>query len=207
MRKKKNLISRLEAVSDILVDTPETLREAIEGKRIWVELGCGLGSFAAETAKTNPEIFYTAFERVSEAIVVAAEKSKGIPNILFACRDAGELELWFRPNEIERLYIQFCDPWHKKKHSKRRLTHRNYLAIYTKLLSGDGELVFKTDNMPLFEFTYEELAAAGWRILTATKDWHGDASRDKNEPMTEYESKFAAKRQNIGRITARARDF
>jgi len=161
-----------------------------------------MGSFAAKTAKTNPGIFYTAFERVPEAIVVAAEKSKDIPNILFACRDACELELWFRPNEIERLYIQFCDPWHKKKHSKRRMTHSNYLEKYSELLSKNGELVFKTDNMPLFEFTLEELTAAGWEILTATRDWHGDPSRDKDEPMTEYESKFAAKGQPIGRIVA-----
>ena len=82
------------------------------------------------------------------------------------------------------------------------MTHSNYLEKYSELLSKNGELVFKTDNMPLFEFTLEELTAAGWEILTATRDWHGDPSRDKDEPMTEYESKFAAKGQPIGRIVA-----
>jgi tRNA (guanine-N7-)-methyltransferase len=77
------------------------------------------------------------------------------------------------------------------------------LGIYSKLLATDGELIFKTDNMPLYEFTLEELTTAGWQILTSTKDWHSDLSRDSGEPMTEYEGKFAALGQNIGRITAR----
>lgn len=203
MRKKKNLIPRLNAVSNLLCDTPEELRVHFGQKPLWVELGCGLGAFAAQTAKNNPDVFYTAFERIPEAIVVAAEKSVDITNVRFVCHDADELDLWFKPNEISRLFIQFCDPWHKKKQGKRRLTHRNFLAKYSNLLSNDGELVFKTDNMPLFEFTLSELADSKWDILSVSNDWHNDAARSENEPMTEYEAKFSAKGQPIGRIIAK----
>lgn len=202
MRKKKNLIPRLNAVSELLCDTPEELSELFGQKQLWVELGCGLGAFAAQTAKNNPDVFYTAFERVPEAIVVAAERAGEIPNIRFVCHDADELDLWFKPKEIRRLFIQFCDPWHKKKQGKRRLTHRNFLSKYSGLLADGGELVFKTDNMPLFEFTLFELTEVGWKILSVSRDWHNDATRNPDEPMTEYESKFSAKGQPIGRITA-----
>ncbi|MCL2081068.1 MAG: tRNA (guanosine(46)-N7)-methyltransferase TrmB [Oscillospiraceae bacterium] len=203
MRRKKNLIPRLNAVKELFAAAPEELRAAAGDKRLWAELGCGMGSFAARTARANPGIFYAAFERVPEAIVVAAEKSAGIPNIRFICRDARELDQWLPSGAAERLFILFCDPWHKKKQSKRRLTHRDFLKIYAEILSKDGELVFKTDNTPLFEFTLEELKASGWNILTAADDWHGDPSRDKDEPVSEYESRFIEKGQAIGRITAR----
>jgi tRNA (guanine-N7-)-methyltransferase len=202
MRKKKNLFPRLNAVSEILAETPEDLRERIGSNPIWLELGCGMGSFLSQSAKRDPDVFFVGFERVREAIVVAAERAE-TSNIVFALRDAAELDAWFVPGSIERLFIHFCDPWHKKRHAKRRLTYRTFLRKYAVLLSKTGELVFKTDNTPLFEFTVEELAAEGWEITSLSMDWHTDPSRDTDEPMTEYESKFSICGQAISRLTAR----
>jgi tRNA (guanine-N7-)-methyltransferase len=186
-------------------ETPEELHTIRGERELWVELGCGMGTFAASTARENQNIFVAAIERISEAIVVAAERADGIQNIRFIRRDAAELEQWFAPGSIDRLFIQFCDPWHKKKQGKRRLTHRNFLSIYSKLLSPNGILVFKTDNVPLFEFTLEELEASGWEIPEISRDWHGDPLRAADEPMTEYESKFFAKGQPISRLVTHPR--
>lgn len=202
MRKKKNLEPRLDAVAERFAETPEELREHIGLKPVWLELGCGMGRFAAQTARERPDIFVVGFERVREAVVVAAERAE-TENVAFVCRDADELEAWFGRRSVERLFIQFCDPWHKARHAKRRLTHRTFLGRYAGILCESGELVVKTDNAPLFEFTLEELDAAGWEVTLLSRDWHNDPNRGANEPETEYESKFSARGQTIFRLSAK----
>ncbi len=209
MRKKKNLVPRLHAVDSQFVHQPETLRgrwhKDCRGAReaVWVELGCGMGQFAAATALRYPEQLMVAVEKVPEAIVVAAEKAKSIDNIVFVSQDAASLETWFADGEIDRLYIQFCDPWHKSKQKSKRLTYRAFLKQYAAVLAQEGVLVFKTDNVPLFEFTKEELVACEWDMLEVSENWHKDVRWTADDIQTEYEQKFAQQSMPICRILAK----
>ena len=211
MRKKKNLEPRLEAVADYIISDPESYSgkwRAVNGGgygRLWVELGCGMGRFASQCAADNPDVMFVAAERVPEALVVAAEKAKaaGAVNLRVISGDAARINAWFADGEIDRLYVQFCDPWPKKKQYKRRLTSRGFLELYARALAADGQLWFKSDNRDLVEFTRLELLESGWEILEYSADWHAEPSRPQDEIMTEYEMKFSARGVPIGRVTAK----
>ncbi|MBR5868175.1 MAG: methyltransferase domain-containing protein, partial [Clostridia bacterium] len=126
MRKKKNIVPRLEAVSSLMVDDPAALkgkwREFLKCDKLMLEIGCGKGKFTLGTAMENPDRELIALERVSEAIVMAAEKAmaEGVTNVRYVIGDAANLAEFFAPGELDRIYINFCDPWVKKKHAKRR---------------------------------------------------------------------------------------
>ncbi|GHV06857.1 tRNA (guanine-N(7)-)-methyltransferase [Clostridia bacterium] len=208
MRRKKNLVPRLEAVAPMILPDPAIYRgnwrEHFKRDKIWVELGCGMGRFAAECASRHPDVQLLAVEKVPDALVVAAEKAAavGLPNLILTGQDAALFDTWFERGEVDRLYIQFCDPWHKARQAKRRLTHRIFLDRYAKVLSQSGELIFKSDNRPLFDFTLQELPAAGWRLNAVSQDWHRDSGRPTDDIATEYELKFAAQNVPIGRVSA-----
>ena len=196
MRKMRNLEPRMEKCADYRIPEPAALkgnwRSLKPGcKALWVEVGCGKGKFTAETAQANPTVLLVAVERCREAMVVAMEKaqSMGLKNVLFIDMDVAEIESVFAPGEIDRLFINFPDPWPRKKNAKRRLTHRGFLDKYCRVVKQGGEFHFKTDNAPLFAFSLEEFAACGLETKNVTDDLHKEGVTGI---MTGYEEKFHA---------------
>lgn len=161
---------------------------------IHIEIGTGKGQFITTTSILNPNINYIAIERQTNVIVSALKKGreKGVgKNIVFFVADVKELLNYFEPEEIERIYINFCDPWpNKKKWAKRRLTHKNFLNLYESLFVNGGEVFFKTDNRLLFEFSLNEFADKGWRLHNISLDLHN--SDFEGNVKTEYEEKFSS---------------
>ena len=203
MRKKKNLIPRMERCAERLIrdpyDRPGRWRELMpQAREIHLELGCGKGRFTAGTAAAEPDVLFLAVEMVPDAMVVAMERcvGAGLSNVFFLSANADQVPYFFAPGEVDRIYINFCDPWPSGRHAKRRLTHGNFLKLYRQVLKMGGQIHFKTDNQPLFEFSVEELPRFGFRLSEVTRDLHG------NGPvgiMTDYEAKFFGLGQPIGR--------
>lgn len=172
---------------------------------IYVEIGCGKGRFITETAKANPNINFVAIERQISVVAAAARKlrEENISNLRFVKGDVKFLQDYFGKNEIKRLYINFCDPWSKKRWAKRRLTYRDFLNIYKELIGEQGEIHFKTDNRELFEFSLNEFADMDWKLSNITLDLHN--SGFEGNIMTEYEEKFSSKGMPIYRLEGRVR--
>lgn len=206
MRKKPNLVPRMERAAAVLVSEPETLRgkwrEAYPGfTALHLELGCGKGRFTAETAARQPETLLVALEKVPDAMVMAMERAieKGLHNVRFIDRDAALLPELFAPGEVERIYLNFCDPWPKSRDAKHRLTAPGFLRLYADALPLDGALHFKTDNLPLFQWSLEQFKAEGWALSEVTNDLHANGVRGV---MTDYEAKFHAQGVKINRLVA-----
>ena len=208
MRKKKHGAERMEACGDLWLRSAEEekLSSLIERRKLCVEIGCGKGDFIRETALRHPESFYIALEKVSDVIVVAMEKAKAaeIGNVRFICGDVKLLEEYFGDSSIDEIYLNFSDPWPKAGHKKRRLTYRDYLEFYKRLLTDDGIIYFKTDNRPLFDFTLEEMEAANLEMSCITYDLHNSEYAADNV-VTEYERTFSARGFTINRVVARKR--
>ncbi len=199
MRKKPNLIPRMERCAALQVKEPEALRgrwsEEFPARReIRLEIGCGKGRFTCEQALREPEVLLLALEKVPDAMVVAMERAmeQKIENVRFLDRDAELLPEIFAPGEVSRLYINFPDPWPKKKQFKRRLTAPEFLDRYKALLPEGGEIWFKTDNGPLYEWSLETMQAAGWSLR----------EMPEGTPMTDYEARFTEQGLPIYRIVA-----
>ena len=206
MRKKKNLAPRMEACGAYLIRDPFALRgrwrELMpEARELRVELGCGKGGFTVGTAAAEPEVLLIAVEKVPDAMVVAMEKARdaALRNVWFVDGDAALLPDMFADGEIDRLYINFCDPWPPKRQAKRRLTHGNFLKLYRKVLKDNGQIHFKTDNDPLFAFSLEQFAQEGWELREVTHDLHADGPVGV---MTDYEAKFYDQGITINRCVA-----
>lgn len=202
MRKKKNLEQRISAREELLCKLPEECFEnpsAAFGnpknseRPLRLEIGCGKGGFICQCAEQNPDINFYAFEKVSNVIVNAIEKAEAaqLGNVKFIIGDAKDLSKWFPPHSIERIYINFCDPWPKARHMKNRLTHSGFLDIYRGLLREGGDLWFKTDNELLFDFSLIQFKNAGYKIVMSTRDLHASEFAEENI-MTEYEKNFTA---------------
>ena len=211
MRKMKNLEPRMERCAALRIAQPETMKGnwrqlKQDARALWVEVGCGKGKFTAETAQANPEILLIAVERCREAMVVAMEKAQamGLTNVFFIDMDVAEIESIFAPGEIERLFINFPDPWPRKKNAKRRLTHRGFLDKYCRVVQEGGEIHFKTDNAPLFEFSLEEFAACGLQVNALTRNLHENGIVGI---MTGYEEKFHALGTPINRCEVVCKPF
>ncbi len=211
MRRMKNLLPRMEACGSYRIADPQmkkglwrTLKP--DADALWVEVGCGKGKFTAETAQANPHVLLIAVERCREAMVVAMEKaqSMGLTNVFFIDMDVAQMESIFDSQEIDRLFINFPDPWPRKKNAKRRLTHRGFLDKYCRVVRPGGELHFKTDNAPLFEFSLEEFAACGLQVNALTRDLHRDGIVGI---MTGYEEKFHALGTPINRCEVVCKPF
>ena len=142
-------------------------------------------------AKDNPDINYIGIEKYSSVLVRALVKREELEtdNLIFLRMDAEDITSYFAPGEINKIYLNLSDPWPKDRHAKRRLTSVNFLTKYEAILRPDGQLQFKTDNRPLFEFSLEQLNTAGWICEEATFDLHKDGPAPNNI-MTEYEEKF-----------------
>lgn len=169
---------------------------------IHVEFGTGRGKFITTLAKQNPNINYIAFEIKEEVLIKAVEKADeaNLENILFAWADVSNVLDYFEVDELSRIYVNFCDPWPKKRWAKRRLTHTNFLNMYKTLLSDGGELHFKTDNERLFEFSLNEIASNSWLLKNISLDL---ASSEFENVTTEYEDKFMSYGMKIFRCEAK----
>ena len=194
MRRMKNLESRMEKCAALRITDPAVLKGnwrslKEDAAALWVEVGCGKGKFTAETAQANPDVLLIAVERCREAMVVAMEKAQAmnLKNVFYIDMDVANIEEIFAGSEIDRLFINFPDPWPRKKNAKRRLTHRGFLDKYCRVIKEGGKIHYKTDNAPLFEFSVEEFQACGLQINNLTRDLHANGIVGI---MTGYEEKF-----------------
>ncbi len=210
MRKKKHGEARLEACSEFITSTPVSPYSdpatvfGREGAPVFLEIGAGKGGFACEMARRNPDACYFAMERVTDCVVLAAEKAKATAaergdNLRFIIDTADNLAYIFENGTVDRIFLNFSDPWSKKGYAKRRLTHRRYLALYFNLLRDGGKLRFKTDNVGLFDFSLEEIEALGLVCDVVTRDLHASEWNEGNV-MTEYETAFSEQGMKINML-------
>ena len=194
MRKKPNLAPRMERCADILIQDPAGMRGKWsqlkpDATQLWLEIGCGKGRFTAQTAAANPDVLYIAIERVPDAMVIAMERCRemGLTNVFFVDGDAALLRDYFAPDELDRLFINFCDPWPSHKHARRRLTHVNFLVLYRGILKTGGQIHFKSDNKDLYEYSLFQFPKAGYELSEVTRNLHEHGICGI---MTDYEEKF-----------------
>jgi tRNA (guanine-N7-)-methyltransferase len=163
---------------------------------IHIEIGMGKGKFIVEMAKRYPDINYIGMERYSSVLLRALQKIDALEekpdNLKFMCIDAKEITDIFGAEEIDRIYLNFSDPWPKDRHAKRRLPSKEFLKLYDFILKKEGQLEFKTDNKALFDFAVNELPIANWKVKEITYDLHNDAHMNEGNVMTEYEEKFSS---------------
>ncbi len=206
MRKKPNLAQRMERCACLLEMDPYRLRgrwlEQYPFAGLQLELGCGKGRFTVETAKLMPDVLIAAVERVPDAMVVAMERAAEaeLTNVRFLDTDAAMVTELFAEGEVDRIYINFPDPWPKKKQFKRRLTAAPLLDKYMNILSPEGEIWLKTDNRQLFDWSIERFEEGGWSLAEVTNDLHRDGAVGV---MTDYEAKFYSQGIPINRLVAR----
>ena len=161
---------------------------------IHIEIGMGKGQFIHALAKLHPEINYVGIEKYSSVLLRAIQKmdAEELPNLKFLRMEAEDITKVFGKHEVDKIYLNFSDPWPKDRHAKRRLPSREFLARYNEILKPDSRLEFKTDNRPLFDFAVEELEPAGWKAEVITYDLHADETLVEGNIMTEYEEKFSS---------------
>lgn len=173
-------------------------------KPIQIEIGMGKGKFITELARQNPDINYIGIEKYASVLLRAIQKLENVElnNLFFICMDAEELPEVFGKEEVDRIYLNFSDPWPKDRHAKRRLTSSAYLGRYKEVLSQKGWIEFKTDNRVLFDFSIESIPENGWEILVQTYDLH-NSSLNEGNIMTEYERKFSGEGKPICKLIAK----
>jgi len=205
-------LRHIKGCEDFVNNHPLTISDPEENKGKWphpihVEIGMGKGRFIREMAKANPEIYYIGIERYESVIQKAIERKvkdeeAGFTNknLNFVCMDAELLNTVFADGEIDKIYLNFSDPWPKARHEHRRLTSSRFMKIYDQVLAPEGTVEFKTDNMDLFDYSLESIPASGWEPIYVTRDLH---SEDVPNIMTEYEEKFSAKGNPINKLIAR----
>lgn len=172
---------------------------------IHIEIGMGKGRFLMDLAALNPNINYIGIERYTSVLLRAVQKIQENPlaNIRFLCVDAATLPEIFAPEEVDRIYLNFSDPWPKDRHARRRLTSTDFLNLYNLFLAKNGRLEFKTDNRDLFDFSIEEIENSPiWKLDVKTYDLHNDPMLNFGNIMTEYEEKFSSKGNPICKLIA-----
>lgn len=214
-RNKKHLEERFEKCHDIVISDPASLKGkwrsvfASEEKNapLHLEIGCGKGAFITGMAQKEPGVSFIAMECVKNVIVTAMEKTlaAGYKNIFFINNNADFLCDYFEDGEIDKIYLNFSDPWPRKKQAKYRLTHENYLKRYERILAPTGCIVQKTDNRGLFDYSVESFTENGWRLENITYNLHSDDTPTEilnSNVITEYESRFMELGQPIHRLEA-----
>ena len=209
-RKKKHGAERIAACAHLLIEDTARLMgnpQADFGvqRPLHLEIGCGKGSFACGMSAANPDVNFIAMERVADVACIALERAERSAderpdNLRFLIGNAENLTEWFPPHSIDCLYLNFSDPWPKKGHAKRRLTHRVFLERYKTVLKEGGILRFKTDNVGLFDFSLEQFAEMGHEMRDLTRDLHNSPQAEGNV-MTEYERNFSEKGFPIHAVT------
>ena len=198
-------LRNIPGAGEVIDNSPYCIKEPVELKGKWhdflennnpihIEVGMGKGRFLMDLARLHPEINYIGIERYTSVLLRAVQKMQEdeLPNVHFLCIDAATLPDIFDRNEVDRIYLNFSDPWPKARHAKRRLTSREFLARYDQILVQDGKVEFKTDNKELFEFSLEEVEEAGWNLEASTFDLHHNEEMVQGNVMTEYEEKFSS---------------
>ena len=203
-------LRNIPGAKDAIESSPYVIHEPAQNKGRWneifknnhpihIEVGMGKGRFLMDLASQNPDINYIGFEMYDSVLLRAlqkmeerAENGNTLPNVFFVRMDARELPLIFDAEEVDKIYLNFSDPWPKARHAKRRLTSREFLARYDQILVQDGKVEFKTDNKELFEFSLEEVEEAGWNLEASTFDLHHNEEMVQGNVMTEYEEKFSS---------------
>lgn len=208
-------LRNVKGARETLADSDFTINEPKENKGKWreifgndneihLEIGTGKGRFIMELAEKNPDVNYVGIEKYSSVLVRAIEKQRELmlPNLIFIRMEAEEIEDVFAAGEVGKIYLNFSDPWPKDRHAKRRLTSRQFFGRYNTILKKDGVVEFKTDNLPLFEFSVEEVKEAHWNLDAVTYDLHNDAVLNEGNIMTEYEIKFSSLGNKINKLIA-----
>ncbi len=192
-------------VNPYVIQHPETYKgrwKEVFGNdhALHLEIGMGKGKFITTLASKHPEINYIGIEKYSSALIKGVEKREAMEdckNLFFLRFDAEYINQVYGPGEVERIYLNFSDPWPKARHARRRLTSPEFLRRYEQMLLPGGVLEFKTDNQELFTFSLESAEYAGWKLLEATRDLHHQDTMLLDNVMTEYEEKFSAMGQPI----------
>ena len=171
---------------------------------VHIEIGMGEGRFITTLASMNPDINYVGIEKYSSVLLRAVEKQDELclPNLRFIRMDAENITSVFGKEEVDRIYLNFSDPWPQDRHAKRRLTSRQVCARYDEILKSTGRVEFKTDNRPLFDFSVEEVNEAGWKLSVCTYDLHNDEKLVEGNVMTEYEERFSSQGNPICKLVA-----
>ncbi len=187
------------AENEFVIHDPEKRRgqwKSVFGndRPIRLEIGMGKGRFLMTLAAQHPEINYLGIEKYSSVLLRALQKMEEdpLPNLRFIRMDAEYITDVFAEEEIDRIYLNFSDPWPKDRHAKRRLPSRQFLERYDQILKKDGIIEFKTDNRGLFDFAVEEIAETKWKIDAVTYDLHHDEKMMEGNVMTEYEERFSS---------------
>lgn len=214
-------LRNIPGAKDAITESPYVVQNPAEHKGSWnevfpkdqplhIEVGMGKGRFLMDMAKLHPEINYVGIEMYDSVLLRALQKrerleeeGEKLTNLMFMCIDARLLPEIFEKGEVQKIYLNFSDPWPKARHAKRRLTSREFLARYEQILADDGVVEFKTDNKGLFEFSLEEVEAAGWKLLAHTFDLHNQAEMMEGNVMTEYEEKFSSMGNPICKLIAK----
>ena len=189
---------------DVIAQSEFVVHDFKESKNHWheifqnnnpvrIEVGMGKGQFIYELASLNSDINYVGIEKFSSVLLRAIQKQEAAPlsNLKFIRMDAEDIADVFGKDEVDRIYLNFSDPWPKDRHAKRRLPSRQFLERYNAFLKEDGVIEFKTDNHDLFFFALEEVKEAGWKLDAVTYDLHNDAVLNEGNIMTEYEERFS----------------
>ena len=208
-------LRNIPGAKEAVAESPFVIQTPAEQKGRWaerfgnqnpihIEVGMGKGQFLTEMALFHPDVNYVGIERYTSVLYRALQKreelEQTLPNLFYLCIDAQELPDIFAPGEVEKIYLNFSDPWPKDRHAKRRLTSREFLARYQQVLPAGGIVEFKTDNRGLFDFSLEEQKEAGWELLACTYNLHKDEKMMVGNVMTEYERKFSKLRNPIHKM-------
>lgn len=209
----RNIPGSKEAIAEstYVIQNPEKRRgcwQEVFGNQnpVQIEVGMGKGRFIMDMARLHPEVNYIGIEMYDSVLLRAVQKieqlEEKLPNLYFIRTDARNLPEIFGKEEVDRIYLNFSDPWPKDRHAKRRLTSRQFLERYDQILVKHGQVEFKTDNRPLFEFSLDEIREAGWTLLAHTFDLHHDKQMMEGNVMTEYEEKFSSAGNPIHKFIA-----
>ncbi len=211
-------LRNIPGADDFIQNHSAAVKNETENRGLWkqifgnenpihMEIGMGKGQFLLTLAKQNPNINYIGIERYSSVLQRALEKYDSEEfaspnNVKFICMDAFALPEVFSREEVEKIYLNFSDPWPKARHARRRLTSTRFLGQYEKVLQEGGMVEFKTDNRGLFEFSLEQVQEAEWKLVAHTFDLHHDAKLNEGNVMTEYEEKFSSMGNPIHKLIA-----
>lgn len=210
-------LRNIPIAKDVIAESDCVIKDCKERKGNWkeifgndhplrIEVGMGKGQFIIQMAQQNPDVNYIGIERYDSVLLRAIQKLERTEekpeNLRFLCIDAKELPEVFGKGEIDRIYLNFSDPWPKDRHAKRRLTSREFLKRYEEIVEPGRYVEFKTDNVGLFDFSLEEIKEADWVLEASTYDLHHNEEMNRGNVMTEYEEKFSSQGNKICKLVA-----
>ncbi len=209
MRPKKNRDKRIEKVKSLFIPVNENGAVELDGaydneNELFLEIGCGKGAFITGLSKQYPDKRLLAVELVPDVLMMAMEKAdrEEVKNVRFLQANAEKIDEIIPEKSVSRLYLNFSDPWPKKRNAKRRLTSPLFLERYKKILKDDGKIIFKTDNKGLFDYSLESFTQNGFTVSDVCFDLHGDPVFSVDNIKTEYETTFSEKGFLINRLVA-----